>query len=226
MDFHSLTRRELQALCKKNKIPANMTNVSMADALQSLEFSPGKSGSSNKLYLRLVAVLPSGRQSNMTQGFGTSTESLQNARNGVRLAGKSMQESSTQEDEKSGGTLTFDAVSEETDESLEVDYVHKTEELNKNDTKAKEGSEEGSLGQNNNGGSEEVSGAEPIEESEIDAEAKRDEEFLHKNQSMGDDSTRNSDITNHGSDQAAAPNRMSPIAVIQLIFVENDRRRR
>lgn len=38
MDFHSLARRELQALCKKNKIPANITNVAMADALQSLEF--------------------------------------------------------------------------------------------------------------------------------------------------------------------------------------------
>ncbi|KAK9120461.1 hypothetical protein Syun_018078 [Stephania yunnanensis] len=33
MDFHSLTRRDLQSLCKKNKIPANMTNVAMADAL-------------------------------------------------------------------------------------------------------------------------------------------------------------------------------------------------
>ncbi|XP_016506137.2 uncharacterized protein LOC107823940 isoform X2 [Nicotiana tabacum] len=41
MDFHSLTRRELQALCKKNKIPANLTNVAMADALQSLEFVDG-----------------------------------------------------------------------------------------------------------------------------------------------------------------------------------------
>ncbi|KAG8647906.1 titin homolog [Manihot esculenta] len=37
MDFHSLARKELQALCKKNKIPANMTNVAMADALKALE---------------------------------------------------------------------------------------------------------------------------------------------------------------------------------------------
>ncbi|KAK9144190.1 hypothetical protein Sjap_004093 [Stephania japonica] len=36
MDFHSLARRELQTLCKKNKIPANMTNVAMADALAAL----------------------------------------------------------------------------------------------------------------------------------------------------------------------------------------------
>ncbi|MCD7453435.1 hypothetical protein HAX54_020904 [Datura stramonium] len=356
MDFHSLTRRELQALCKKNKIPANMTNVSMADALQSLEFvdgieevlkpcesdvanssmeSPGKSEAltsvpqtgrrttqrktikhdsetletSTRSHCRTrgtavrdadeakndmheTPALPTTRRRAATTSVRAKLESVMkecepkekigyqdeeekkdvpktpaaaltsqrkevkakssvrqvySTRRSVRLAGKSMQESSTQEDEKSGGTLTFDAVSEETDESLEVDYVHKTEELNKNgidlkssesldiknesdtvtgqdsntlvqneihmedgvqqdngndlvvvalDTKAKEGSEEGSLGQNNNGGSEEVSGAEPIEESEIDAEAKKEEEFLHKNQSMGDDSTRNSDITN------------------------------
>ncbi|CAA6669572.1 unnamed protein product [Spirodela intermedia] len=36
MDFHSLPRRDLQSLCKMNKIPANMTNIAMADALQAL----------------------------------------------------------------------------------------------------------------------------------------------------------------------------------------------
>ncbi|XP_065854488.1 uncharacterized protein [Euphorbia lathyris] len=36
MDFHSLARKDLQSLCKKNKIPANLTNVAMADALQAL----------------------------------------------------------------------------------------------------------------------------------------------------------------------------------------------
>ncbi|KAK4433198.1 hypothetical protein Salat_1082000 [Sesamum alatum] len=41
MDFHSLTRRELQTLCKKNKVPANMTNVAMADALKALEIVEG-----------------------------------------------------------------------------------------------------------------------------------------------------------------------------------------
>ncbi|KAJ0079231.1 hypothetical protein Patl1_24172 [Pistacia atlantica] len=41
MDFHSLARKELQTLCKKNKIPANMTNVAMADALADLEFVEG-----------------------------------------------------------------------------------------------------------------------------------------------------------------------------------------
>ncbi|KAG1361981.1 daf-12-interacting protein 1 [Cocos nucifera] len=41
MDFHSLSRRDLQTLCKKNRIPANMTNVAMADALQALQTVEG-----------------------------------------------------------------------------------------------------------------------------------------------------------------------------------------
>ncbi|XP_020264701.1 uncharacterized protein LOC109840451 [Asparagus officinalis] len=41
MDFHSLPRRALQALCKRNKIPANMTNIAMADALSSLQSVEG-----------------------------------------------------------------------------------------------------------------------------------------------------------------------------------------
>ncbi|KAI3457880.1 hypothetical protein Pfo_014543 [Paulownia fortunei] len=41
MDFYRLTRRELQALCKMNKIPANMTNVAMADSLKALETVEG-----------------------------------------------------------------------------------------------------------------------------------------------------------------------------------------
>ncbi|KAK7264027.1 hypothetical protein RJT34_31629 [Clitoria ternatea] len=36
MDFHTLSRKELQTLCKKNKIPANITNLAMANALSSL----------------------------------------------------------------------------------------------------------------------------------------------------------------------------------------------
>ncbi|KAJ4951416.1 hypothetical protein NE237_028248 [Protea cynaroides] len=43
MDFQSLTRRELQALCKKYKIPANMTNVAMVDALKALDHVEGLS---------------------------------------------------------------------------------------------------------------------------------------------------------------------------------------
>ncbi|KAI3502101.1 hypothetical protein L1887_30132 [Cichorium endivia] len=41
MDFQTFNRRELQALCKLNKIPANMTNIAMADALKSLETVEG-----------------------------------------------------------------------------------------------------------------------------------------------------------------------------------------
>ncbi|KAG0534547.1 hypothetical protein BDA96_04G289300 [Sorghum bicolor] len=41
MDFHSLSRRELQALCKRNGVRANMTNSAMADALQGLDSVDG-----------------------------------------------------------------------------------------------------------------------------------------------------------------------------------------
>ncbi|KAL8538325.1 hypothetical protein ACS0TY_000346 [Phlomoides rotata] len=41
MDFHMLSRRDLQALCKRNKIPANITNVAMAESLKALEFVEG-----------------------------------------------------------------------------------------------------------------------------------------------------------------------------------------
>jgi len=37
MDFHTLSRRELQALCKRNGVRANMTNAAMAEALQRLD---------------------------------------------------------------------------------------------------------------------------------------------------------------------------------------------
>ncbi|KAK7308890.1 hypothetical protein RJT34_05208 [Clitoria ternatea] len=36
MDFHTLSRKELQTLCKKNNIPANVTNIAMANALSAL----------------------------------------------------------------------------------------------------------------------------------------------------------------------------------------------
>lgn len=37
MDFYSFLRKDLQFLCKLNKIPANRTNVAMAEALSSLK---------------------------------------------------------------------------------------------------------------------------------------------------------------------------------------------
>ncbi|TVU15908.1 hypothetical protein EJB05_39451 [Eragrostis curvula] len=36
MDFYALPRRDLQALCKRNGVRANMTNAAMADALGAL----------------------------------------------------------------------------------------------------------------------------------------------------------------------------------------------
>ncbi|KAJ7949835.1 Zinc finger, CCHC-type [Quillaja saponaria] len=41
MDFHRLSRKELQVLCKNNKIPANITNVAMAEALKALQHVEG-----------------------------------------------------------------------------------------------------------------------------------------------------------------------------------------
>ncbi|CAL0329371.1 unnamed protein product [Lupinus luteus] len=41
MDFHTLSRKQLQSLCKKNKIPANITNLAMADSLTSLPHVEG-----------------------------------------------------------------------------------------------------------------------------------------------------------------------------------------
>ncbi|TVU20718.1 hypothetical protein EJB05_30312 [Eragrostis curvula] len=41
MDFHALPRRDLQALCKRNAIRANMSNAAMADALRSLQSVKG-----------------------------------------------------------------------------------------------------------------------------------------------------------------------------------------
>ena len=36
VDYHALSRKELQALCKLHKIPANKTNLFMADSLAAL----------------------------------------------------------------------------------------------------------------------------------------------------------------------------------------------
>lgn len=49
--LYSLPRRELQALCKQHGIPANKTNVAMADML--CAFTP-VSVSSHKVYLKIL----------------------------------------------------------------------------------------------------------------------------------------------------------------------------
>lgn len=36
VDFHALSHRELQAMCKRNDVHVNMTNATMTDALQLL----------------------------------------------------------------------------------------------------------------------------------------------------------------------------------------------
>ncbi|XP_039041687.1 uncharacterized protein LOC120180432 [Hibiscus syriacus] len=36
MDFHRMKRKELQGLCKKHRVPANLTNREMADRLASI----------------------------------------------------------------------------------------------------------------------------------------------------------------------------------------------
>ncbi|MED6206771.1 hypothetical protein PIB30_029858 [Stylosanthes scabra] len=58
MDFHSLSRKELQTLCKKNKIPANITNVAMADALSALPHVEGLDEFLNPIEAEGVAETP------------------------------------------------------------------------------------------------------------------------------------------------------------------------
>ncbi|KAI3974648.1 hypothetical protein MKX01_029638 [Papaver californicum] len=41
MDYHSMKRKELQSLCKKHNIRANLTNLAMADALSALNLVDG-----------------------------------------------------------------------------------------------------------------------------------------------------------------------------------------
>ncbi|KAL0438261.1 UNVERIFIED_CONTAM: hypothetical protein Slati_2309100 [Sesamum latifolium] len=43
MDFHSMKRKELQALCKKHKIPANLSNLEMATKLEEFFREHGRS---------------------------------------------------------------------------------------------------------------------------------------------------------------------------------------
>ncbi|PKA58839.1 hypothetical protein AXF42_Ash000932 [Apostasia shenzhenica] len=52
MEFHTLARRDLQFLCKKNRIPANMTNNAMANALQALETVEGVEEIQNALEIQ------------------------------------------------------------------------------------------------------------------------------------------------------------------------------
>ncbi|KFK37755.1 hypothetical protein AALP_AA3G025700 [Arabis alpina] len=59
MDFDSLARRDLQFFCKRNKIPANMTNLAMADALKALEIVEGIDEFMNQSPISVAKNLPS-----------------------------------------------------------------------------------------------------------------------------------------------------------------------
>ncbi|KAL1211467.1 hypothetical protein V5N11_023480 [Cardamine amara subsp. amara] len=59
MDFDSFSRRDLQFFCKKNKIPANMTNIAMADALKALEIVEGIEEFMNQSPTSVAKNLPS-----------------------------------------------------------------------------------------------------------------------------------------------------------------------
>ncbi|KAG2334036.1 hypothetical protein Bca4012_000808 [Brassica carinata] len=80
MDFHSLLRRDLQFLCKINKIPANMTNLAMADALKSLETVEGldeymkQSGSNVLQSPTSVAKLPPSTATRVTRRKTTAVK--------------------------------------------------------------------------------------------------------------------------------------------------------
>uniref|UniRef100_A0A7N0VNB6 Uncharacterized protein n=1 Tax=Kalanchoe fedtschenkoi TaxID=63787 RepID=A0A7N0VNB6_KALFE len=82
MDFYGLPRKQLQALCKQNKIPANMTNVAMADALSALDHVEG---------LEEVVQLQSARKAEAgspeVPRTGTSTRISTRARKAVESSG-------------------------------------------------------------------------------------------------------------------------------------------
>ncbi|XP_042408758.1 uncharacterized protein LOC121998079 isoform X1 [Zingiber officinale] len=61
MDFHSMPRRQLQALCKQNRVPANITNVAMADALQALHVA-GSLENAQEALQDLTPHVPSSRK--------------------------------------------------------------------------------------------------------------------------------------------------------------------
>ncbi|XP_073275884.1 uncharacterized protein [Primulina huaijiensis] len=63
MDFRSMTRRELQVLCKKNKIPANLSNLEMASKLT--ELFQEKEKPSSRGWIKLQNDNKSGTESNM-----------------------------------------------------------------------------------------------------------------------------------------------------------------
>ncbi|GLU16506.1 hypothetical protein SLE2022_329380 [Rubroshorea leprosula] len=58
MDFHAMNRRQLQALCKKHGVPANLKNIEMADRLASIYKENGESVSQGQSPLSNLGVIP------------------------------------------------------------------------------------------------------------------------------------------------------------------------
>ncbi|CAN6564592.1 unnamed protein product [Malus baccata var. baccata] len=95
MDFSTLSRRELQALCKRNKLPANLTNVAMADSLKNLKLvegieellnqSPQKT-MNGSLSIPRTAARTSARRRPITEEPESSQPLTRNHRGGIRRA--------------------------------------------------------------------------------------------------------------------------------------------
>ncbi|XP_057851188.2 uncharacterized protein LOC131061498 isoform X2 [Cryptomeria japonica] len=66
MDYHSLPRKQLQAMCKKHDIPANQTNVQMADALTTLLKAEGKPKSDANAGRMQSVSLESGKEKSVS----------------------------------------------------------------------------------------------------------------------------------------------------------------
>lgn len=130
MDFHSLTRRELQTLCKKNKIQANLTNVAMADALKALEKvdgieeitktsassltvmkgSPDNTGTNCRTSARRKTIISEEHSVQRTYGL----------RRSVRLSEKKMDEPRMKEVGRKTEPIQIDGLCEEISKDLET----------------------------------------------------------------------------------------------------------
>ncbi|EPS71228.1 hypothetical protein M569_03533 [Genlisea aurea] len=94
MDFHGFTRRELQSLCKRNGIPANMTNVAMADALSDLEKVEGIEGVlSSAEYGDSESVNESSQRSDFTSPYVCRSNRARNVTERGSTAAKPMRSS-------------------------------------------------------------------------------------------------------------------------------------
>eukprot|EP01018_Ginkgo_biloba_P028589 Gb_36700 [translate_table: standard] len=84
MDYHSLPRKQLQALCKKHAIPANSTNVLMADALAALFNDDENTKLSGDEGLRKEELTSQERaESVLTEIFNTPRRNIRSKRHGA-----------------------------------------------------------------------------------------------------------------------------------------------